>query len=171
MKCDCKLLAKREGFLLLCLLLAFSVGFLPSFVWADQVGAANAISSAMSQLASCYDAVRDAEAAGANVTSLTGTLNEAGLLLSEAEFAFSNGDFAAAQDYAGQSQGKLANVVSEANALLMVAGARRNQDFLVNVVGSTGGTVALLVGSWGLWSFLKKRSKSDGGREIGSAAL
>ena len=148
---------KRGVFLLLCLLLAFSLGFLPSVVWAGQIGAANAVSSATSQLLSCYEAVWDAEAAGANISSLTGTLNEAGLLLSHAEFAFSNGDFAGAQDYALQSQGKLASVVSEANALLNAAGAQRNQDFLVNVVGSTGGTVAVLVGSWGLWSFLKKR--------------
>jgi hypothetical protein len=162
---------KRGVFLLLCLLLAFSLGFLTSVVWADQGGATNAISSARSQLLSCYEAVWDAEAAGANITSLTGTLNEAGLLLSHAEFAFSNGDFAGAQDYALQSQGKLANVVSEANALLNAAGVHRNQDFLVNVVGSTGGTVAVLVGSWGLWSFLKKRSKSKRGREIESVAV
>jgi hypothetical protein len=164
-------LVKRGVFLLLCLLLAFSLGFLPPVVWADQGGAANAISSARSQLVSNYDAVRRAEAAGANVTSLTGTLNEAGLLLSQAEFAFSNGDFGAAQDYALQSQGKLANVVSEANVLLNAAEAQRNQDFLVNVVGSTGGTVAVLVGSWGLWSFLKKKNKSKEDREFGSVAV
>jgi hypothetical protein len=151
--------------------LAFWLGFLSSVVWADQGGAANAISNARSQLVSCYDAVRGAEAAGANVTSLTETLNEAGLLLSQAEFAFSNGDFGPAQDYAVQSQGKVANVVLEANALLIAAGAQQNQDFLVNVVGSTGGTAAVLVGSWGLWSFLKKRSKSKRGREIGSVAV
>jgi hypothetical protein len=168
---DTKLLAKRVVFTLFCLLLAFSLGFLSSVVWADQGGAANAISSAMSQLVSCYDAMRGAEAVGANVTSLTGALNEAGLLLSQAEFAFSNGDFGAAQDYAVQSQGKLANLASEANALLIAAWDKRNRDILVNVVGSTVGTVAVLVGSWGLWSFLKKRSKSNGGREIGSAAV
>lgn len=162
MRRDSKLLRKRVVFFLFCLFLAFSLGFLSSVVWADQGGATNAISGAMSQLVSCYDAVRDAEAAGANVTSLTGVLNEAGLLLSQAEFAFSNGDFGAAQDYAVQSQGKVANVVSEANAFLISAGAHQNQDFLINVVGSTAGTAAVLVGSWVLWSFLKKRSKSNG---------
>jgi hypothetical protein len=166
-----ELLARRGVFLLLCLLLAFLLGFLPSAVWADQGGAANALSSARSQLVGCYEAVQDAEAAGANITMLTGTLNEAGLLLSKAEVAFSNGDFAAAQEYAVQSQSKLANLVSEANALLFPAGAKRNQDFWVNVVGSTGGTIAVFVGSWGLWSFLKRRSKGEGGQEIGPAAV
>jgi hypothetical protein len=147
------LLAKRGVFLLLCLFVVFSLGFLSSVVWAD------AISNAKSQLVSCYDAVRDAEVAGADVTLLTGTLNEAGLLLSQAEFAFSNGDFVAAQNYTVQSQGKLANVVSEANALSIAAGAQRNQDFLITVVGSTGGMGAVLVGSWVLWSFLKKEKQ------------
>lgn len=148
-----------------------SLSVSPPVVWADQSGAANAISSAKSQLVNCYDAAREAEAAGANITTLTGVLNEAGLLLSHAEFAFSNGDFADAQDYAVQSQGKLVNLVSDANALLIAAGAQRNQDFLINVVGSTGGTVVVLVGSFGLWSFLKKKYPNDGGQEIGSATV
>lgn len=118
----------------------------------------------------CYDEAREAEATGANITTLTGTLNEAGLFLSQAEFAFSNNDFADAQDYAVQSQGKLADFVSDANALLIAAAAQRNQDFLIDVVGSTGGTVVVLVGSFGFWSFLKKKHKNDGDKENGSAA-
>ena len=119
----------------------------------------------------CYDAARDAEAAGANITALTRVLNEAGLLLSQAEFAFSVGDFGGAQDYAVQSQSKLGDFAADAEALKIVAEGQRNQDFLVNVVGSTGGTVAVLVGSFGVWSFLKKKYPSDGGQEIGSAAV
>jgi hypothetical protein len=164
-------LFKKRGFVLLvCASLALSLSFLPSTVWADQTGAANAISTARIQFVNCYNVARKAEAAGANITTLTVTINEAGWLLSQAEFAFSNGDFKGAQDYAVQSQGKLADFVSEANALLIVATARRNQDFLIDVVGSTGGTFAFLAGSFGFWSFLKKKHKSDGEQEIGSAA-
>jgi hypothetical protein len=165
-------LFKERGFvLLLCALLAMSLSLLPSIVWADQAGAANAISNARIQLVNCYNVAGTAEAAGANITMLTVTLNEAGWFLSQAEFAFSNGDFAGAQDYAVQSQGKLADFVSEANALLIVAAGRRNQDFLLTVVGSTGGTFAVLAGSFGFWSFLKKKHKNDGEQEIGSTAL
>jgi len=155
----------------LCALLVLSVSVLPSVAWANQSGAANAISSARSQLVNCYDAAREAEAAGANITTLTQVLNEAGLLLSQAEFAFSGGDFGGAQDYAVQSQSKLGDFVSDAEALRIAGEGQRNQDFLINVVGSTGGTVAVLVGSFGLWSFLKKKYPSDGGQEIGSAAV
>lgn len=156
-------LFKKRGFvLLLCVLLAMSLSFLPSAVWADQVEAADAISSTRSQLLNCYNMARKAEAVVANIKTLTGALNEAGLFLSQAEFAFSNGDFTGAQYYAVQSQGKLADFISEANALLIAAAAQRNQDFLIDVLGSTGGIVAVLVGSLGFWSFLKKKHKNDG---------
>ena len=147
------------------------LGVFPAMVWADQSGAANAISNARSQLVICYDVARETEAAGANITTLTRVLNEAGLLLSQAEFAFSVGDFGGAQDYAIQSQGRLANLVSDANALKIAGEGQRNQDFLINVVGSTGGTVAVLVGSFGFWSFMKKKYQNNGGKEIGSAAV
>jgi hypothetical protein len=165
-------LFKERGFvLLLCALLAMSLSFLPSTVWADQVEVADAISRARSQLVNCYNVARKAETVVANITTLTGTLNKAGLFLSQAEFAFSNGDFTGAQDYAVQSQGKLADFVTEANAFLIDAASQRNQDFLIDVLGSAGGTVAVLVGSAGFWSFLKKKHKNDGDKEDGSAAV
>jgi hypothetical protein len=156
---------------MLCLALLSLTAVLPSSVLADQSGAANAISSARNQLVDCYAAAEKAEAAGANITTLTGTLNEAGLLLSQAELAFSNGDFTSAQNYAVQSQSRLTDLVSEASTQLSVAESRRNRDFTINVVGSTGGTIAVLAGSFGLWFFLKKKYKSDGGREFGSATV
>ena len=79
------------------------------------------------------------------------------MLQSQAELAFSNGDFDGAENYAVESQNKLAAFISDANALLFAAENQRNQDFLVNVVGSIGGTVAVLLGSFGLWSFLKNK--------------
>jgi hypothetical protein len=163
------LFKKRGVILLLSALLAMSLS-LQTTVWADQFGAANAISSARSQLVNCYDMARKAEAVGVNITTLTVALNEAGLFLSQAEFAFSNGDFGGSQDYAVQSQSKLADFVSEANVLSIVAETRRNQDFLVTVLGSTAGTIAVLVGSVGFWSILKKKHKNNGEQEIGSAA-
>jgi hypothetical protein len=144
------------------LALVFAVGVFPSVAWADQSGAAGAISNAKSQILTCYNAAKEAEAAGANITALAGALNEAGILLSKAESAFSAGDFVGAQNYAVQSQGKLASFVSNANALLIAAGAQRNQDFLINVVGSTVGTVAVIAGSVGLWFFLKKKYHREG---------
>jgi len=138
---------------------------------ADQSEASSAISSTRSQLVECYNAAREAEAVSANISGLTWTLNEAGSLLSSAEYAFSNGDFAGAKDLAVQSQSKLVDFVSSANALYIGArvGPQRNQDILIDVL-SICGTVAVLVGSWVLWSFLKKKYENDGVQAIGYTA-
>jgi hypothetical protein len=123
-----------------------------------QGDAAAAISSAKSTILSCYNAAKNAETAGANITTLTGTLNEAGSLLSRAELAYSTGDFAAATSFAVQCQNKLANFVARANSFAWVALQRKNQDFLVNVVGSVAGAFAVVGVGVGTWVFLKKRS-------------
>ena len=158
----CHLFEKARNYSLLIALLVMFLSVLPSVVLADQAGAADSISNARSQLLSCFDSVKEAEAAGANITELTGILNRAGLLLSQAEFEFSMEDFVAAQDYAVQSQNNLANFVSESNALLFSASTRENQDFQINVVGSIAGTIAILAGSLGLYAFLKRRRIKNG---------
>lgn len=163
-----KKLASALGILVL---LSISLSFLPSIVIADKSGASNAISSARRQLVVCYSAAKKAEEAGANITGLTEVLNDSGLLLSRAELALANGDFSGAQEYAIQSQSRLANFVPEAKALLFPAGVQRSQDFLVNVAGSAIGTAAILVGSFALWSFLKKKYPSDGELQVGPAEV
>jgi hypothetical protein len=129
----------------------------PSFVWAQQNGASSAISAAQSQLVSCFDAARSAEAAGANISQLTHTLNVAGSLLSNAELAYSSGDFGAAQSLASQSQSQLSDFVSTANSMRASASQSQTVSFLVNIVGSIAGTVAVFVGSFFVWRFLKRR--------------
>ena len=123
-----------------------------------QGDAAAAISSAKSTVLSCYNAAKDAETAGANITTLTVTLNDAGSLLSRAELAYSTGDFAAATSFAVQSQNKLSNFVGKANSLRQAAVQRESRDFLVNVVGSVAGAFAVVGVGVGTWVFLKKRS-------------
>ena len=149
-------------------LLSLFLSASPSTVLAQQSGAASAISSARVQLVSCYNAAREAEATGANITKLASVLNEAGSLLSSAEFAFSHEDFDLAHDYAVQCQDKLTNFVSKANAISVAGEANRNQDFLINVIGSTAGSIVVLIGGLALWSFLKKKNL-EGGQEIESA--
>ena len=149
------------------LLLLLSV--LTSVVWADQAGASSAISSARVQIASCVGVAREAEAAGADIAGLALILNEAGLLLSQAEFAFSVGDFVGAQGFAVQSQGRLGSFVSDANALRVSAEGAATMDFLVNVVGSIVGTVVVLVGGFGVWRYLNRKNRKDEGPEVGFA--
>ncbi len=159
-----KLLNNNRKLIFLMTMLLSAVIFIPSLVLASQTDATTAISSAKEQIITCYQAVRDAEGAGANITSLTAILNDAGVLLSRAELAYSINDFDAARDFAVQSQGKLDNCVSEANTLKETAIQQRSQDFMVNVVGSVVGTFAVLGASTATWFFLKRKYQKTGAR-------
>lgn len=140
----------------LTVLLLLIVAVVVSPVWAQQESAASAISSARNTILNCYTAAREAEAAGANITVLTSTLNDAVSLLSQAELAYGAGDFEAAFDFASQSQSTLANFVGEANALREVAVQQQNQDYLV-YVGSIIGTFAVLFAGFVVWVLLKRK--------------
>ncbi len=147
----------RQG-LLLAVVFLFSVAFLvPSHVHADQTSALSDLNSTRLKLADCYSAAKAAEAASANISLLTSSLNKAGLLLSRAESAYSNGDFYGTQSLAAQSQGELVDFVSVANSLQVAAAQRQEQDFLWNFLASIGGAVAVLGGSVVVWVLLKRK--------------
>nr|NIR87761.1 hypothetical protein [Candidatus Bathyarchaeota archaeon] len=82
---------------LLAVLLIFPAFMCPFFVLgvdaSSEDDAAWAIIKAEDSVASGYDAVLEAEEAGANVSGLLARLNEAAMLLAEAEIAFRLGDF------------------------------------------------------------------------------
>jgi len=143
--------------------ISIAVLSVPSAVWAQQNNAASAISTAQSKLVQCYDAATAAESEGANISSLTSRLNSAGLLLSNAELAYSNGDFASAQSLAVQSQSELASFVSDANSMQASAAQSRTSSFLLNVVGSIVGVVAVIVAAFVVWGFLKRKYGNDAG--------
>jgi hypothetical protein len=128
-----------------------------------QTDAAAAVASAKEEIVACYQAARDAEAAGANITSLTAVLNDAGALLSSSEFAYAAGDFGAASDFAVQSVARLGGFVSAADALRETGEMQGDFDFWV-VVASVVGTVSVLGGSYALWIFLKRRYRRVGAR-------
>ena len=146
-----------RSFSLLVVLAVFSVAAFAQVVFAGEVEAASAIASARQQLVVCFQAASDAEAAGANITSLARVLNDAGNLLSEAEFAYEYGDFGLAQDLAGGSSAGLANFVPEANGLRDAAVQQSNYDFSVNVIGSIAGTIIVIVVGVVIWFLAKKR--------------
>jgi len=140
---------------LACVLL---VACAPSLVHsADEHDAGLAVASAESKVAECYNFALDAEQAGANVSELLRVLDEAGDLLSKAELAYGVGDYDGAGVYAAQCEGRLAGFEVQAQALRDSASWQRQLDLMVNVVGSAAGTVAVLVGGWLVWRFLKKR--------------
>ena len=140
-------------------------------VFASQSDAETSISSAKKMILGCYNAAKNAETAGANITTLTGTLNEAGLLLSKAELTYSKGDFDAAASLAVQSQNKLNNLIAEANSLRANAAKRQSQDFLVNMVGSLAGAFIIVGAGACVWVILKRRSETAGADASGSSKI
>jgi len=155
----------------LTVILLLFVTVVASPVWADQAGAASAIASAKNTIVTCYSAVKDAEAAGANITVLVGTLNEAGLLLSQAEFAYDASDFDTAFNLASQSQNTLANLAGEANILRDTATQQQNQDFLINVAGSIIGAFLVIVAGFVVWFLLKRKYKTTEANASESATV
>ena len=152
---------RKRPFFLIALLLFIVSAFLP-LARADQTDAPAAIASAKDQILICYQAAKEAEGAGANITALVAVLNDAGTLLSRAEFAYSISDFGTARDLAIQSQSILGVFISEANTSKETATQHRNQDFLINVVGSIAGTFAVIVAGFVAWRFLKTKYETAG---------
>jgi hypothetical protein len=155
---------------LIALLLFVISTFLP-LAQADQTDAAAAIASAKEQILTCYQAAKEAEGAGANITTLVAVLNDAGTLLSRAEFAYSISDYDTASDLALQGQSTLGDFVPEANTLRETAAQQRNQDFLINAVGSIAGTFAVLGAGIATWIFLKRKYETAGAHENESSKV
>jgi hypothetical protein len=158
------LIGKSRGWVLLAALLLLFFLIVPPLAQAEQTDAASAIASAEQRVVTCYQAARDAEAAGANITSLTAVLNDAGALLSQAELAYSANDSAAARDLAVQSQGKLDGFVSKASSLKASALQQRSWDLWVKMVGSIVGAFVVLGCAVAVWVFLKRKYGKVGAR-------
>lgn len=143
--------------LVMLILLLTLVAIAPLPVFANQTDAVDAISLAKSTILDCYNAAKQAETAGANITTLVDTLNKASSLLSQAEFAYATSDFNAALNLAVRSQNSLNGFVAEASALKETATVQVNQNFLLSVIGSIIGTFAIMIGGFAAWRFIKKK--------------
>jgi hypothetical protein len=139
------------------LILAFFVFSVSLDVSASgEADARSAVVAAEGRVADCYGAVSEAAKAGANVTGLLVTLNEAGELLSKADLAYNAGNFDSARDFALQSQLILNGFVEEATSLRENTLHESYWDFMINVVGSLVGTSAVIFGGFFVWRSLKK---------------
>jgi hypothetical protein len=126
---------------------------------ASQSDAVAALAAAEAQLVQCYEAVAEADAVGASVTALVGQLNQAGDLLSRAELQSKRGSYDAAISLAIQSEGALDGVLSDAEALTERAIVANYQDFLVNVVGSSVGAIAVVGSGVAAWWWFTRRDR------------
>jgi hypothetical protein len=129
-------------------------------VSADQESAQTAISSAKTTIKSCYDAVNEAETAGANIDALTVTLNDAAGLLSKAELAYASNENDSAFDYANQSKNKLNDFIPQATALKGTAIKNQNQNF-ITIVLSLMVSVAILCVGTAAWIVLNRKERKN----------
>jgi hypothetical protein len=121
--------------------------------------AQNAITSAQSNLVNCYNSVKDAEAAGANVTTLISNLNIAADLLSQAQLAYTSNDYNTAYNDALQSQATLNSFSSQASSLKQEAENTQTQNNLIIIISIFSSTAILIagIGAYGLLNKLDKR--------------
>jgi len=144
-------------------MLTFSAVIAPFCVFAvDEIEAGSAIAVAEERIVVCYEAVADADEAGANATALLAILNEAGLLLSSANLAYKLGDFDSAFNLSLLSEEMLDGFVGEADVLREAAIQQRYSDFMANVVGSAVGTAVIICGGFVVWFFLKRMYEKTG---------
>lgn len=106
-----------------------------------------------------YSAALEAEKAGANVSELLITLNEAGWLLSRAKLAYNYSDYDLAVEFANQSITVLEGFIERADALREDAVQAGFFDFALNFVGSAVGGVAVVIGGYAIWFYSKRREK------------
>jgi len=128
----------------------------------DESEAVSALATAEAAVVSAYEGVAKADEVGANVSGLLVRLNEAGELLTRAHLAYRLGNFDSALDFAVLCEERLSGFTAEADALRGGAIQDRYWNFLVNVVGSILGTVAVIFGGFVAWSYLNRKYAETG---------
>jgi len=142
-------------FLLVFMVFSLSLTRLPFYVSANDE-ASLAIGEADNALRRAFEAVLEAERAGANVSDLIVKLDEAGGLLAEAENAYRIGNFSEAVSRA-EGCSVLANgVVGEALSLQNMALADAQTAFWQNLTFSCFGGAAVLVVLFLVWGWFKR---------------
>jgi hypothetical protein len=140
------------------LLLTVFGGYAKSYaLGASESDAALAIAAAEEKIVVCYNAAVEADGAGANVTALLVSLNEAGKLLSRAKLSFEQGDFDSAISLADEVQSNLIDFAAEAEALTETAIWENFWSLFVTVAGSVVGIVVVVLSSFVAWLLIKRR--------------
>lgn len=143
-------------------LLIFSA-FAASVIMSEASGAygedvvALAVEEAEAAVVSAYEAVLDAEQAGAKVSGLLARLNVAGEYLSDAHIQHRLGDFENATYFANLCDETAEEVRNEANELKNEAHGLRVTDLVVRMTGSIIGVVIIVFLSFLVWRAFRRR--------------
>jgi hypothetical protein len=143
---------------LLLLLVLLLMGFVAVGYCSSEADARAAVAQASQRVNACYSVAADAAKAGANVTGLLVTLDDAGLFLSRAELALGKGEFDSVATLAHLSEERLVGFEDGAVGLKDSAVRAGFLDFAFGVVGSAVGSVLVVVVGVVVWFWLKRRS-------------
>jgi hypothetical protein len=142
-------------------LLVLSAFMFPFFVSradaSSEDAAASAISEAEEAVGLAYETVLEAENAGAEVSGLLDKLDEAGMLLAEAQVSFRLGDFDEAFSLANLCSGIGESVEDEAYELRVEAYGSRVMVSWLTMAGSLVGVVVVAFGSFWGWRVFRRR--------------
>jgi len=143
--------------LVMFLVLASQFFISETFAEASKDVAASALTDAEGVVASAYQAVLRAEAAGANVSGLLVRLTEAGGFLANARMAYKSGDFEEAASFANSSRNIGVEVENAADELKDSAFFERVQRMWFMMTGSIFGVILVFFGSFWVWRVFKRR--------------
>ena len=143
---------------LLVLLVLPLAGFVVVGYCSSESDARTAVAQASQRVSVCYSVAADAAKAGANVSGLLVTLDDAGGLLSRAELALAKGEFDSASTMAHLCEERLVGFEDAAAGLRASAVRAGFLDFAFGVVGSAVGSVVVVVVGVVVWFWLKRRS-------------
>lgn len=116
-----------------------------------------ALAEAEENLVSTYEAVLEAEQAGANVSSLIEKSNLASEYLAEAHTWYRLGAFDKANEWAGLCSDAIEDVKNEAFELTEEAKKINETEFVANMILSVAGVVVVLVSCSVAWLVFKRR--------------
>jgi len=142
-------------FLLIIMVFSLSLTCLPCHVSAAYE-ASSAIGEADNALRMAFEAVLEAERAGANVSDLIVKLDDAGRLLAEAENAYRVGNFSEAVSKAEECSMLADGVAVEALSLKSLALANAQTALWQNLTFSCFGGLAFLVALFFVWGWFKR---------------
>lgn len=109
------------------------------------------VSDAGARVGRAFEAVLEAEKAGANVSVLNAELNGAGGLLAEAEMAYRNGNLSGYEDKMSQCNVVAQRVLDAASSLKSSASADGERSFQLAFAFSLIGSVALVALLLAVW--------------------
>ncbi len=148
-------------FVVLCLCLLLLLSLTTTCIVNSENEALTKISEAENALNSAYEAVSGAARAGANVTSLLNTLDEAGDLLSKAKLMIDTNE-SAAISFALESKARLNGILADADALESAASQDHYWDFVINIAGSIVGGIGVICGGFVVWVVLRRKYEKTG---------